>query len=875
MPRDFPAANWLSLQDFVERQLIGRESLSGRPSAMRANEKTDDPVFNPLNAVNHSASQKLDLVRRLARERLLAIEAIASAGPEEKSPRFVYVLQRLARLCGAALVTLGAFVLFGWISRFDALRSLLPSIATIVPLKAVAFLFSGIAILLLTRRHRDETGHRFAEYLFALLPLAIGVITLFEYASGRSVIDLLLLPELVAGAGGENPGRMSVGAALNFTVAGSALLLLAFRIRGLGSFVTWSALFVFFSGLLSFLAFLFSTTDGATFSWFDSAAVHGSVGFLLLAVAIAFARPDLPLVRLIGGDSHGSKIARILFPAAILIPVLMGFGIVAAERARIFEPGVAGVFGAGSTVLLLFALIWLTAARLDRFDRLRIQESGRVRHSERLLRALVDATSDFVWAQSASVGRGYMEWWKELTGQTDEELEGYGWLEALHPDDRERVRSEWETAVATGSELRTIYRLRLKSGEYGVFSVRGIPVKDDAGNVVEWVGTFDDITKASQAEEAVRNSERKFRILAEAFEDNIWEVFSPDLENVDAPQWWKNLTGQSDDEVKNFGWLDAVHPEDADEAKRIIGEAFRKKHTFIHHFRVRRYDGVYRTFRIKCVPIFDEKGNFLQWIGGSRDITIEKEAEQRIINLNRQLLERTRELESLNTELAAFTYSVSHDLRAPLRAMEGFSAAIAEDFADKLDETGKNYISRIRAASLRMSDMIDALLTLSRLTRNPLEIETLDLSSMAEEIITLLRESQPGRKVEVSIAPGITGRGDRRLISLVLQNLLANAWKFTSKRQDAKIEFGMMEHAEEKVYFVRDNGVGFDMAYVHKLFGPFQRLHRADEFEGSGIGLATVQRIIRQHGGLVRAEGKPDGGAVFYFTLNVSESESE
>jgi signal transduction histidine kinase len=170
-----------------------------------------------------------------------------------------------------------------------------------------------------------------------------------------------------------------------------------------------------------------------------------------------------------------------------------------------------------------------------------------------------------------------------------------------------------------------------------------------------------------------------------------------------------------------------------------------------------------------------------------------------------------------------------------------------------------------------MSEMIDALLTLSRLTRNPLEIETINLSAMAEEIIELFRQAEPQRKVSVSITPGITGRGDPRMIRIALQNLLGNAWKFTQKREEAKIEFGTIQSGEETVYFVRDNGVGFDMAYAHKLFGPFQRLHRADEFAGSGIGLATVQRIIRRHGGFVRAEGKPDSGAAFYFTLGEPE----
>lgn len=824
---------------------------------------------------NPSASEKMDIVRRLARERLLAIEALAAAGPLNGDGSLADVLKLIARACGVILIIFASVVLLGWITPYETLRSIYPKLDTIVPLKAAAFLFSGIAILLFTGRQSDEGVAKAGKFIFPFLTLAIGAITLFEYASGYSLIDTLILPEIVSARGGINPGRISLPAALNFTIAGIGLFLLAFRNLRAALLITIAALIIFFSGLVSFLAFLFNFDAGIQTLWFENSTVNASLAFILLSVALIFARSDNPIARLLTGHTSGSHVARIFFPAVIIIHVLIGYAIVTAVRSGIFNPGVAGVFGVGSSVLLLFVIVWLTSSRLDRLDRLRIRDSGRLRHSERLLRALVEATSDFVWAQSASVGRGYTEWWKELTGQTEEELAGYGWIEALHPEDRERVKTEWETALAEGSEFRSEYRVKTKTGEYGIFRVRGIPIRDDEGRVVEWVGTFDDVTAARRAEEAVRNSERKFRILAEAFEDNIWEVSSPDLENVEAPGWWRNLTGQSDEDVKNFGWLAAVHPDDTEEAARVIGSGFREKRTWMHTFRVRRKDGQYRIYRLKCVPIFDESGNFMQWIGSSRDVTEENEAEQRIRDLNRQLVSRTRELEELNSELSAFTYSVSHDLRAPLRAMEGFSAAITEDYAGQLDETGRNYLQRIRSASLRMSEMIDALLTLSRLTRKPPEMETIDLTAMAEDIFNLFRASDPKRNVNITIAPDMTDRGDPRLIRLVLQNLFANAWKFTSKRPVAEIEFGMLKTKGERVYFVRDNGAGFDMTYAEKLFTPFQRLHRADEFEGSGIGLATVQRIIRQHGGYVRAEGKPDNGAVFYFTLKVDDPEAK
>jgi len=231
------------------------------------------------------------------------------------------------------------------------------------------------------------------------------------------------------------------------------------------------------------------------------------------------------------------------------------------------------------------------------------------------------------------------------------------------------------------------------------------------------------------------------------------------------------------------------------------------------------------------------------------------------------LAERTVALEAVNRELEAFTYSVSHDLRAPLRSINGFSQALLEDHADALDEHGKDYFHRLLASSQRMGDIIDDLLRLSRLTRGELSYEAVDMSEMARTIGIELQETQPHRQVEFIVAAGVVANGDAQLLRNVLENLLGNAWKFTGTRHRAVVEFGVELHNGERAYFVRDDGIGFDMAYADKLFGAFQRLHSLSEFDGTGIGLATVQRIIDRHGGRVWAEGVVEKGAAFYFTL--------
>jgi light-regulated signal transduction histidine kinase (bacteriophytochrome) len=244
--------------------------------------------------------------------------------------------------------------------------------------------------------------------------------------------------------------------------------------------------------------------------------------------------------------------------------------------------------------------------------------------------------------------------------------------------------------------------------------------------------------------------------------------------------------------------------------------------------------------------------------------------------------ERTASLTVANRELASFAYSVSHDLRAPLRAIHGFSQALQEDYRDRLDDEGVGYLSRVCAATERMGELIDGLLVLAQVTREELSRSEVDLSSLASDVVAELRAGDPDREVDVEIAQGVRAEGDKRMLALVLQNLIGNAWKFTSRTEAGWIRFDADANetapgaeAVGQVFSVSDNGAGFDMTYAGKLFGAFQRLHPAAEFEGTGIGLATVQRIVLRHGGRIWAEGEPAAGAKFSFTLSAAEPHHE
>lgn len=285
-------------------------------------------------------------------------------------------------------------------------------------------------------------------------------------------------------------------------------------------------------------------------------------------------------------------------------------------------------------------------------------------------------------------------------------------------------------------------------------------------------------------------------------------------------------------------------------------------------------DGAMRTFLTTKWPYRDSEGRIVGLVGISKDISERKRREQEIRELNAELEARvalrTADLEAAIKELEAFSYSVSHDLRTPLRSIDGFAKALMEDYGNALDQTATSYVSRVRAASQHMSELIDGMIELSRVARHELVRVPLDLSAMATDIAADLARAQPERAgVRWSIAPGLAAAGDRRLLRAVLENLLGNAWKYTSRHATAHIEFGAYERTEDgtTVYFVRDDGAGFDMNYSAKLFGTFQRMHGASEFPGHGVGLATVQRILRRHAGRIWAEAAVEKGATFFFTL--------
>lgn len=374
-----------------------------------------------------------------------------------------------------------------------------------------------------------------------------------------------------------------------------------------------------------------------------------------------------------------------------------------------------------------------------------------------------------------------------------------------------------------------------------------------------------------QAEVALRESEERYRTLTEVSPVGIFHADS-EGKYLYVNERWCELSGLTAEAAHGDGWAQAVHPEDR---ARVLAEwqgAIAESQPFRSEFRFQRPTGA--TIWVFSQVMGEDRaiGGVLGYIGAVTNITDRKRGEEQIRQLNaeleRRVRERTAQLEAANRELESFAYSASHDLRAPLRAIDAFSRAVMEDCGAQLPKPSQAHLQRVCDAAHHMGQLIGDLLNLSKVTRSTLHVTSVDLSALAQVIAAELQHTQPDRLVEFIIAPGLQVRGDAALLRDALQNLLANAWKFTSKHPHARIEVGATAERGQRVYFVRDDGAGFDMAYAGKLFGAFQRLHSTGEFEGTGVGLATVQRIIHRHGGCIWAEGAVERGATFYFSLS-------
>ena len=456
-----------------------------------------------------------------------------------------------------------------------------------------------------------------------------------------------------------------------------------------------------------------------------------------------------------------------------------------------------------------------------------------------------------------------------MYGYSREEIRSLpSYIELAHPEDRERVRRNHERRLQ-GEKFDNHYRIAIvtKAGERR--EVEMTVAYMDSTPAPRVLVIMQDVTERVQAEAARQQSEDMFARMFRASPLPVCITRLADGAYVEANDAFIEQFGRDRSELLGRTSIEIRTWPDPEERRRWT-EALRAEG------RVRDYQATLlnRTGEPRTVLIFAEKFDLAgedYILTVLYDHTDRWRAEEEVRRLNAELeqrvQERTAELTAANRELESFAYSISHDLRAPLRGIDGFSKLLADEYRDRLDDEGVDYLDRVRRAAQRMGTLIDDILELSRVTRQEMRRVRVDLSQIAAEIIEERSRAEPGHRVAVTLAPDCTAHGDPQLLRVLMQNLLENAWKYSAKKADPVIEFGRETIDGEPVFFVRDNGVGFDMKYADRLFTPFQRLHRPEEFEGTGIGLATVARIIRRHGGRVWAESAPGGGATFRITL--------
>jgi PAS domain S-box-containing protein len=413
-----------------------------------------------------------------------------------------------------------------------------------------------------------------------------------------------------------------------------------------------------------------------------------------------------------------------------------------------------------------------------------------------------------------------------------------------------------QAALVDGGAEDEGWRVRRDGSRYWA-SVGITTLRDPQGTVLGYGKITRDTTARRNAEEAVQESESRYRVLFESNPMPAWVFDIETLRILSVNEAAVRSYGYSQAEFLALSLRDITPPADVADLAAAV-ERGEPLAAGPRPWRHRLRDGTIIQVEVTSCR--------LRYGGRPAELVLARDITDRL-RRDDELRRYAAELEAANAELDAFAYSVSHDLRAPLRSIDGFSQALLDDAGTALDPASQAHLARVRAASQRMAHLIDDLLALSRVTRAELRRQQVDLSAIANDVAAQLQERVPERRVELTIAPGAVANADPRLVRVVLENLLGNAWKYTRDRDPARIEFGIEPHNGTRAFYVRDNGAGFDMAYVHKLFGAFQRLHSNAEFEGTGIGLATVQRIVRRHGGEIWAVGAVGHGATISFTL--------
>ncbi|MBI1347825.1 PAS domain S-box protein [bacterium] len=772
--------------------------------------------------------------------------------------------RRLARWIAGFVITVSLAVLLGWAAKLEPLTKIAPGMASMKVNTAIAFCLASMGLWWQAAESRVRLVR-----LAGLAVAALGLASLFEDICQFPLgIDEFFFRDTFSGGSGA-PGRMSPGTGAMFGVLGVALCLTTKPLtRTAASFFATMGIL---GSLLALTGYVYDIHALYRFPPFSSMALHTALSFLLLNVGLHLAMPEQPIVALFLSPSAGGTIARTMLPVTIIVPFVIGWLRLIGERAGFYGPAFGIVLHSTSVILIMAAATGYCAWVLDRVDKRR--RSERLEHVAtldrlRLLSELLEQSSQpfvvgslkrqIIWCNPA---------FEQLTGYALHELQGMSGDIMTPEASLDAELGHIDQSIRSSKPVSYERDLTRKDGSLVPISVTVDVHRDEQGRPLNLYAFLVDISNRKELE-------NRFRDAVELSPTGIVMVAeSGDITfvNAQAEQMFRypraELIGQPVEKLIPARFL-ARHQQDrtAFFEKPVARPMGAGRDLWAH-----RSDGSEFPVEIGLSPIRISHQMFV--VASIVDISARKAAEEQsrqlTLRLEQTVAERTQELTASNKELEAFSYTVSHDLRAPLRAIDGFSRMLVAQHKSSLPASAQELLHDIRQNAQIMGQLVDDLLRFSRLGRQALQRQSVHPREIVDTVLKDQLAALPHRKISVHIDELSTCRADPALVKQVWINLLSNAIKYTSKTEQAEIWIGSRrgDQADQITYFIRDNGVGFDMQYAGKLFGVFQRMHRAEDFEGTGVGLAIVQRIIQRHDGVVWANSEVNQGSTFYFTL--------
>jgi PAS domain S-box-containing protein len=819
-------------------------------------------------------------------------------------------INTVVKVLGIIILLVGCLVITGWMFDIPLLKSLNPNWFAMKMNAAIGFVLSGIVLL---GFHKWEKTSKTISVIIAL----IGFCTLLEYIFPINLgIDQIFIKEKVNAIGTIEPGRMAIIAALNYLLTGLSFFLACFKKETRHERVTFRVSQILMSitlflSLFSIYVYIICRDEAyyLILSRYILMALHAAITFFLISICFYLLNPGRGVAGVFFGKSNGSIIARsLIIPFFFILPAIFYLRIIG-ERAGWFSAGFGVVLMLTAVTVFINVIIFFAAVRLNKSDEEKVKQSlelakakEKVDESDKIYKSIIQTTMDgFLMTDMQFHLLKVNEAYCKMSGYNEQELLTMNIKDLAAKETTDETVDHFQRLLLNGSDC---FETKHRRKDGSIYEVE-INIQNKSGEIGQIVVFIKDVTTRKISEKALKESEEKFRYY---FENS---PLGKSMTGIDGSLKVNNafckMLGYTEDELLKKSWRDITHPDDIEENERVVKsfldgrkESYRFEKRYLHkngdvvmtevdttlH---RETDGKPKFFITSINNITERKqaekaaqmaqeetSRLLEAAEKSGQILLnvvedEKIARDEIKKLNegleQRVAERTQQLEAANKELEAFSYSVSHDLRAPLRHINGYVDLLTHHFADSVPEQGKDYLNTIADSAKQMGVLIDDLLMFSRTGRQEMRQSFIDMKVVFDEVLKIINLDTKGRQINWITTNLPHVYCDPSLIKQVWINLLSNAVKFTQKKNKTVIEVGYKENEKEFEFYVRDNGVGFNMKYANKLFGVFQRLHSKKEFEGTGIGLANVQRIILRHGGRVWAEAEQDNGATFYFTL--------